>query len=399
MTEFLQLKDNSPSCIKGLREIYEQGGVSKAVKYIKAQREEKRKCQNDSGVIVENIHTIPDSQIIIYTDTQKQNWCFEKEAIPRLYKTGKNPWTGEQFPVSFMTELEKTVPVKAVTLQEGFEAAFADKSIVKQPMFPPSKQTSFQGSTKVELAMVLYLLHRFPDVCVPIIFDKSKLGWFGNVFGQTSNIGLHDFAMVWRATDDGWQLNKPNVFVDEIKKCDKRFVIVYLPLLGGKVTATGKVKLPSAHANILIYDKDQKILERFEPHGAMGSGLRVTFNIPELDQQLEKFAGKLGAQYYHPLDFCPKHGPQTQQEHEKVFAKYTGTKSGFCAAWSFWYVILRMTNPDISRTSIIEQALSSIKTGYDDYTQYIIGFGSFFENVHGLTYAELNKLAQTLASK
>ncbi len=403
MTEFLQLKeDYSSNCIDQLKEVYIEGGISKAVEYITGEREKKRACQNDAGVIVDNIHTLTDSQIIIYTDSQKQNWCFEREAIPTLYKTKKNPWTGKKLPASFIKTLEETVPVKAVTLQEGFEAAFADKTVIKPPLFPPSKKTGFEGATKTELAMVLYLLYKFPNACVPIIFDQSKLqgGLLSTIMGWgTEKIGLHDFAMVWRATDEGWKLNKPSVFVDEIKKCDKRFVIVYLPLLGGKVTAAGKVKLPGAHANILIYDKDQKVLERFEPHGSISSSVSKLFNVPDLDKELQKFASKLGAEYYRPLDFCPKQGPQGQQEHEKVFAKYTGKKEGFCAAWSFWYVILRMSNPDVSRTGIIEKALQSIKTSYDDYTQYIIDFGSFFEDVNGLTYAQLDKLARTLASK
>lgn len=104
----------------------------------------------------------------------------------------------------------------------------------------------------------------------------------------------------------------------------------------------------AAHANILIVDRIEKTLERFEPN--VLEQFRIVSTDPHekrydsIDSTVKKYiVPLLGSAYTYcaPRSFCPSGGQQSEDE--------------YCGAWSLFYLHLRLTNPNLSRGEIIRR--------------------------------------------
>lgn len=131
------------------------------------------------------------------------------------------------------------------------------------------------------------------------------------------------------------------------------------------------------HANALIFDKKNKILTRFEPHGSevqlrMYDPLLLDASIQKwLDKKKEHFNGW---EYKAPIYWCPKKGPQAIESELK--SKKKGEISGYCQAWSLMFLHLRILNPDHSDEQIVEHMLGNknaqeMKKMIRDYAGFI----------------------------
>lgn len=99
-----------------------------------------------------------------------------------------------------------------------------------------------------------------------------------------------------------------------------------------------------AHANMLIVDRIEKKIERFEPGSLDSMAGIVKQRYEAIDRVIEGFILPLfsGYAYCPPLSFCPKGGPQADD---------------YCAAWSFFYLHLRLINPKLSRRGIVKRMI------------------------------------------
>lgn len=140
---------------------------------------------------------------------------------------------------------------------------------------------------------------------------------------------------------------------DIIQSCKTRFVVIPLTILDevsvvDRTTraATHRKIYKSDHQNMIIVDKVNGIVERFEPNGTFPE-----FNFVDtlLLNQLSK---PLGYSYLPTIDICPN-GPQ----------KSFGKEGGFCVTWSALYMHLRLRNPDIPPDAILDY-LTSFSPSY-----------------------------------
>jgi|LakMenEpi03Aug12_release.lakeMendotaPanAssembly.Ray.scaffolds.fasta_scaffold165502_1 ankyrin repeat protein len=138
-----------------------------------------------------------------------------------------------------------------------------------------------------------------------------------------------------------------------LKKClsstNIRFVVLKLTL----VTSPN-----STHANIIIYDKINNTLERFEPYGT----------IPYLNNvALDNFIYDLGKRcfnsdlkYYKPKDIFGMVGFQTISNDSNPNVKKLGDPMGYCLSWTFWYLEMKISNPDVHPSIFIKQVMRKI---------------------------------------
>lgn len=95
------------------------------------------------------------------------------------------------------------------------------------------------------------------------------------------------------------------------------------------------------HANIIIVDRIEKIVERFEPNPIVsGSDESIAKRSRTIDSMIRRSIVPIlgdGFRYCTPQSYCPRGGPQDDE---------------YCAAWSFFYLHLRLTNPNLSRGEI-----------------------------------------------
>jgi len=134
-----------------------------------------------------------------------------------------------------------------------------------------------------------------------------------------------------------------------------------------------------SHANYLLVDIEMMEVERFEPHGSYPP---IGFNYePELlDMFISSYLDESGFQfkYFKPKDYLPKIGFQTIEINE-LKSDYIGDPNGFCALWCIWWIDMRISNSNVSRTKLVKQLnkeLINNKISYKklirDYSQYIV---------------------------
>jgi hypothetical protein len=155
--------------------------------------------------------------------------------------------------------------------------------------------------------------------------------------------------------------------IDCIKTCGKRFVVIPLVIRN--------VRMHKSHSNMIIYDKDTRTAERYEPEGfiPMGSDRLV---YEDIDRDISEFFTSSGliqnvSDYFGPVDFCPDWPEWLEGKigHQKMQKLERGkNKNVMCAAWSVWYSDMRLSNPDKPRNIIITESIANMKTS---------GFGKF----------------------
>ena len=219
------------------------------------------------------------------------------------------------------------------------------------------KTTTFRGSVLNEMAGFLYLMYKHKDDCAVMGTEISIHKTYSFDHWQIEYINEEDILRI------------PPDFWNNVKKCKgKRFYIMPMGIL---INAINK-----SHSNMLIYDSKTKSLERFEPHGS----IKISkYNGIKLDTKiLNTFRKNMGysfvRKYYTPIDFCPSISFQTLESYNKE--KKKGDPGGFCAAWSYWYANLRLSNPDIDRKEIIDRAISTIKTSPDTFREFIRSYSA-----------------------
>jgi hypothetical protein len=160
-----------------------------------------------------------------------------------------------------------------------------------------------------------------------------------------------NFEIVWINN----KLYLVDKFFDNIKKCIKNnaeFIIIPL----------GIEMKEGSHANYIIYDIKNKMIERFEPHGST-TPPGLNYNPELLDNILfsrfKDFDDNLV--YLKPKDYLPKIGFQLLDIFESK-KKKIGDPGGFCALWAIWYVDMRLTYSDISPEKLVNKLIKSIKS-------------------------------------
>ena len=122
---------------------------------------------------------------------------------------------------------------------------------------------------------------------------------------------------------------------------------------------------------MLIYDKKENTLERFEPHG--GPISEKVFDGKKLNIFLTWFATQLhpDCTYIPPTTICPYIGPQTVEENTR---KELGLEMDLdsCTVWSFLYVLLRLKIPDISASKVILMMLNGLHKRDKHIWDYIL---------------------------
>jgi hypothetical protein len=252
----------------------------------------------------------------------------------------------------------------------------------------PADRTKGNWEDKQNISFLEHLERHHGNVCV-ITGDGDKLPrlWWrqtecGSKEGKLSSLHCDDYG------DDS-----PATFLrlvgDVVKSCKrqgKRFVIFPYSLTGYKNRGTD----PVGHRNFYVYDLILKSLERFEPHGVNKS----CFRFSDIDDKVEEaIRGTLGSQfvmtYYRPEQYCPEDNKYEQlgfQAYEGINrtkeVRYTDPEDpnrdprGFCQSWAMWYADLRLSNPDINRGALIEEALEYLKNK-KNFVRFIRNYSSF----------------------
>lgn len=173
-----------------------------------------------------------------------------------------------------------------------------------------------------DIFMFIYFLEKYKNVCLA---QTTYLLWDDNTKKLVVN---HDF-------------------IERLHLCrdnNARFAIGTITLVSNN----------QAHANSFVYDIEENAVELFEPHGTSA------WTFPEYVKELKDQFEKIGiTKFYEPNNFCPLVSFQLLQHGEGH--KLDTDPSGFCQAWSHWWIEHRLSNPDKTRHELVEETLRDIK--------------------------------------
>ena len=106
-------------------------------------------------------------------------------------------------------------------------------------------------------------------------------------------------------------------------------------------------------------------MERFEPYGK-DFPLNFNYDAEYLDKQLNELFLNLidkNLKYFKPNDYQQKIGLQYLDilEYEIHNDKILHDAKGYCGAWTFWYIYIRLKNKNIERQNLIYEYINYIR--------------------------------------
>ena len=131
-----------------------------------------------------------------------------------------------------------------------------------------------------------------------------------------------------------------------------------------------------SHANMLLIDKKNKTIERFEPNG-FNSPLGLNYNPELLDNILENKFTDYELKYFRPADFLPVIGFQILENLEELTCKKLGDPNGFCGIWCTWWVYHRLKNPKILNKDLALLLIQKIKLENKKFKNVIRNFAYY----------------------
>jgi len=214
--------------------------------------------------------------------------------------------------------------------------------------------TTFTGSS-IDIICGLKMLHEKNKIVSTLnntnIIENAELKKYYAQMGIRKNTyDFLNFEIQWLYQN----LFFPDNFEDIINLFLKNKNINYFIIPIGIELENG------AHANILIYDKRNDTLERFEPNGS-DEPPRFNYNGKLLDNILKNYFLKYfkNMKYITPKMFLPKIGFQMFENIESN--KKIGDPGGFCAAWALWYVYYRLKYQNVSQSKLVQELITHIK--------------------------------------
>lgn len=193
-----------------------------------------------------------------------------------------------------------------------------------------------------------------------------------NEYHRITGMGVRS-DLVWEVKLDGdddfvsGALRLPLDMEELLNKCEsagKRFFIIEMELSNDY----------GGHANNLVVDFKLKTMERFDPHGETAEDYAPQALDLLLANSFQKF------KYITASGFCVYGGPQREEQRQvkawflPVGKEVVDPLEGLCAAWSFWYIEMRLQYPDVPPKTLIEDALHMMHTNHKGFYDSIRGF-------------------------
>ena len=175
-----------------------------------------------------------------------------------------------------------------------------------------------------------------------------------------------------------WEYSTPPSFENTMEKALKNNKITHIVYF---ILITGEDRKADRHMNVLIIDKNQQTIERYEPWGETDEedieeqGLN---NGKNLDDEIQYAFEKYNLTYIPPAKTCPYDFQSLEHEEDALNLHQS---EGNCAIWAIWYMDLRLSNLTIPRDVLTKTAYKVIKKqgafhqfihSYHDYLQKVV---------------------------
>ena len=245
----------------------------------------------------------------------------------------------------------------------------------------------FYTGYPIDILFGLILLNNtFKNNNIALILDYplTKNSEFENKYSNYK-LDFNNIEILWCFQ----KIYYPSYFDFEIKKKIKKSKYIVIPI--GIITSIGQ------HANILFWNLEDNIIERFEPNGS-NYPIGFNYNPSLLDSLLESKFKSIdnNIKYYTPYNFLPTIGFQFLENIEYDKCKNIGDPNGFCGVWCIWWVYQRMLNINNKKLNINNIANELIKQIKYDNLNFKLIIRNFSNKIVELRDKYLEKYKLTI---
>ena len=244
--------------------------------------------------------------------------------------------------------------------------------------------TKFVGDGLDLIFGLMYLAIKHKNLSIPISFSHSY-GIKKNNIIDIMDAGLRfDCQSNERTQKLYYPINKTDFF-RLITESKKRFHAIFIYI---KWNCANN----SAHFNMLVFDKQNKTVERFEPYTDF-TNTKLNKIVDKFDKKITKDIKKyLNYDFLKPNEFCPTVGFQQKEEDNLIYSdnnidvlkgKTKGgilrksDPGGFCGAWSLYFLDLKLTYPDYNTGKLLEKAFSALQKDKHSFRSFIRNYSDF----------------------
>lgn len=228
--------------------------------------------------------------------------------------------------------------------------------------------TTFNGTFERQLVGMAYLAGKHRDKCCVYHPDKNK-------FLDSFSALKASMVLIVCDAQGNQTLSIPDDLKQQITSCNKHFFFILLGIIDQRIN--------QGHQNLLIYDVETKIIERFEPNGRAfyNTNKSSCFDSERIDNLIQKWLEEMDEHiiYVPPLDYCPAE-PVFQSKEAQEEQALPADPIGFCVAWSLWYADVRLANPKSSRADIIKRGSEFLKTR-GQLRSFIRNYANYIERI------------------
>jgi ankyrin repeat protein len=243
-----------------------------------------------------------------------------------------------------------------------------------------SNHGKFNANTLHNMIYTIIMLKKYKNLCIPsqkyikdkVINDKL-LQYSNDLFRSPSEMIITDlvkmysdyfyeiipYLIIWRSSNQYYINEHLDYYLQRCLYSNSTRFIFF------KITQVASSS--GTHANVVIFDKETGVMDRFEPYGVIPH-----LESNKLDKLIEKKLGSIiksylkkekkniKFKYLAPKDYIRGVGYQTISNDAETAVKKLGDPHGYCLAWTYWYLEMRLNNPDLTPGEVIDKANSSI---------------------------------------
>ena len=373
---------------------------SKTKKYSRTRKEHRALKRSERKIILKNRYNLSDS-----SEFKSVSQKLDEHLSAAEFKSASEKYSEKGLRVKSMEENNQKLIERVISFKKGIYSPNILNKSEFEHILTTNDINDYNSGAPLKMSHIayIYLSLKYPNICIPdkkidkhgfihsyVDGQEGGLYWCQNVSESGLGPGPESEPSSINSSDDVlgggaqrhtcpaetlqfegqppvYRLDPETVnqstFARNFKRCLRlpvsvsRFIIIILNIWncnGG-----------GAHANVLIYDKTNHTLERYEPNGINTS----FYSSFKLDRELERAfnamtptdttISELGGTFFGPHSFTdfgiqnmeglnPRKKPST-----KSWEKPESIEKGFCFFWSILYIEYKLNNPDIERKDII----------------------------------------------
>jgi hypothetical protein len=209
----------------------------------------------------------------------------------------------------------------------------------------------YRGVVQSSITSLIYILNRYENVCVAAwdlrLARERPADWF-------------DLGIVWEK--DALRPVDSDAMHKELARCQKRFTVVILTIK----------KRTSAHANMLLIDNLNRVVERYDPYGTSSADTNLDSALTKLFKVTHRYVRPPPRDVFRELE-----GIQILQEREGERSELDPV--GYCQPFCFLYLECRLTFPDMDAIAARDVIVHSARVRAVSLTEFIRAYTSGVE--------------------